>query len=769
MQKQYLTFTPDFVGDFAKIKQFLLEFTVSSGKNSEKKYVDMMQRISNREQNLMEILTEDLESWFTDKDYKDLLKSILQNTKRYINIFYEAVDLLLPIPSKKLSPDDEMKDKDQIIMYQRSHNIAAKVNKKTEDITMQDLNNESIPKELLRSYELIIVPGKESKSKLQRMRELRSIQIGSLIQVRGTVVRTSDVKPYIRVATYTCDLCGHEIYQIISGKTFMPITECTSVQCRNNNSQGKVYPLNRTSKFVSFQEIKIQEPTSEVPVGNVPRSITIYAFGHNVRQCGPGDSIIVDGIFLPSIITGAMRFGKSRLIHDTYIEAFKITKEKKTHTQTEEEKLRDLQEAKEYMQSFNKKENKKGKSKRKEEESKADPYEVLAKSIAPEIYGMEDVKKALLLQLIGGVDKEMEDGMKIRGNLNILLMGDPGIAKSQLLKYISHLSPRGVYTTGKGSSGVGLTAAVVKDTLTNDFVLEGGALVLADMGICCIDEFDKMSDYDRANIHEVMEQQTVSIAKAGITARLNARTSVLAAANPLYGRYNPNLSPHENINLPAALLSRFDLIFLLLDKADKEKDRRLAEHVVRVHKDKMAPKEDFDVIPENKLRAIIANAKNYTPIIPQNLHNFIVGKYVEKRKDDLKVEKHGYQYITPRSLLAVLRLAQALAKLKMCREVKQEHVDEALRLVEAGKASVEGEQEKKAPIIKTDPKSLMFNIVRDACLAKSDHTVKFKEMEEKVVRETKQSKKQFKDMIQEYVNLNILYLDESGKEITFLM
>ncbi|KAF2576584.1 hypothetical protein F2Q70_00000097 [Brassica cretica] len=477
-------------------------------------------------------------------------------------------------------------------------------------------------------------------------KEVKASHIGQLVRIAGIVTRCSDVKPLMAVAVYTCEDCGHEIYQEVTSRVFMPLFKCPSSRCRVNSKSGNPILQLRASKFLKFQEAKMQELAEHVPKGHIPRSMTVHLRGELTRKVAPGDVVEFSGIFLPIPYTGfkALRAG---LVADTYLEATAVTHFKKKYEEYEFQKDEEEQIA------------------RLAEDG--DIYNKLSRSLAPEIYGHEDIKKALLLLLVGAPHRQLKDGMKIRGDVHICLMGDPGVAKSQLLKHIINVAPRGVYTTGKGSSGVGLTAAVMRDQVTNEMVLEGGALVLADMGICAIDEFDKMDESDRTAIHEVMEQQTVSIAKAGITTSLNARTAVLAAANPAWGRYDLRRTPAENINLPPALLSRFDLLWLILDRADMDSDLELAKHVLHVHQTHESPALGFEPLEPNILRAYISAAlPEPTEAFPDDDHDILMTQRADDGTDNADVE--------------VYFKAPSKGRPSTIREVKASHIGQLVRI-----------------------------------------------------------------------------------------
>lgn len=344
--------------------------------------------------------------------------------------------------------------------------------------------------------------------------------------------------------------------------------------------------IHNRSVFADKQVIKLQETPDSVPDGQTPHSVSICAFNELVDFCKAGDRIEVTGIFKCNQVRINPRQRTVKSVYKTYVDALHIQKVDKRRLGIDASTIE--QELSEQVTAGTEEIRKvtaEDEAKIKATAARSDVYELLARSLAPSIYEMDDVKKGILLQLFGGTNKSFQKGgnPKYRGDINVLLCGDPSTAKSQLLQYVHKIAPRGVYTSGKGSSAVGLTAYVTRDPETRQLVLESGALVLSDGGVCCIDEFDKMSDSTRSVLHEVMEQQTVSIAKAGIITTLNARTSILASANPIGSKYNVNLPVPQNIDLPPTLLSRFDLVYLVLDRIDEQNDRRMAKHLVGMY------------------------------------------------------------------------------------------------------------------------------------------------------------------------------------------
>mmetsp|Transcript_13138 Transcript_13138/g.28396 ORF Transcript_13138/g.28396 Transcript_13138/m.28396 type:complete len:914 (-) Transcript_13138:94-2835(-) len=691
---------------------------------------------------------------------------------------------------------------------------------------------EDLPPLLMRRYELRILPLKRpgmfppfdrqyrdstsspypsSTGKLDSapeiegvsLRQIRSRAMGHLVTLRGMIVRSSDVKPACTVATYTCDACGCEIYQVVQTKReFLPQRECPSEECRRQTKSGDTLHLQtRGSKFVKFQEIKLQELPNQVPMGHIPRSMSVHCRGELTRAASPGDVVTIDGVFLPQrVAESGYRAMKAGLVATTFLEAQNILVHKKSYDESgnshlsEEEKAKLDERIKEIAHGD-------------------DPVGTLSGAIAPEIFGHEDIKRALLLQLVGGCTRKLPDGMRIRGDINICLMGDPGVAKSQLLKHVASIAPRGVYTTGKGSSGVGLTAAITKDVTTGELALEGGALVLADRGICAIDEFDKMDEADRTAIHEVMEQQTVSVAKAGIVATLNARAAVLAAANPLYGRYNRRKSLSENVNLPNSLLSRFDLMFLILDVADVDRDMALARHVTFVHQnegvdgaankkldvdavlmdedsddgddfgDKDRDKEEGDerlAVTSGLLREYISRARRHQPVVPANVAPYIVEAYVSLRSQGASEggqQKNGDQTVmTARQLLSILRLSQGLARLRFSDYVAREDVDEAIRLTHMSKSSLtdhdQGSGDPSSSSSKRkwggeDVTSRIFNIIRDYSTSSRTLRIELKLVEAMVLRKGF-TEQQLKQCLEEYQSLDIIQINSTGTHIDLL-
>ncbi len=473
------------------------------------------------------------------------------------------------------------------------------------------------------------------------LRYLRSKYIGKFVAVDGIIRKTDEIRPRIVNATFECRSCMrlHEIPQ----KTSLISEPALCQECGGRSFRL----LQEESEFMDTQTTKLQEPLENLSGGEQPRQILLVLEDDLVDTLTPGDIVRITGHLKTVRDDKTKRF--NNFIYGNYIEALEQEFEELKITPEDEEEIKKLA-------------------------SDPEVYDKIIKSTAPSIHGYREVKEAIALQLFGGSAKLLEDKTRIRGDIHILIVGDPGIGKSQMLKYVSKLAPRGIYTSGKGTSGVGLTAAAVRDEF-GGWSLEAGALVLGDRGNVCVDELDKMRPEDRSSIHEALEQQTISIAKAGIMATLNSRCSVLAAANPKFGRFDQYKSIAEQIALPPTILSRFDLIFVIEDKPNLENDKKLAKHILKIHKEISIP---FEIDPE-LLRKYIAYArKNVHPKLTEGamkvLQEFYVGMRGGAEDDDSPVP------ITARQLEALVRLSEAHARIRLSKEVRVVDAKKAIQL-----------------------------------------------------------------------------------------
>ncbi|MGA8857663.1 MAG: minichromosome maintenance protein MCM [Candidatus Bathyarchaeia archaeon] len=480
------------------------------------------------------------------------------------------------------------------------------------------------------------------------LRKIGSENIGRLLSIDGIIVRSTSVKPLLLKAAFQCRKCNAMSYVEQAGTLMRGPGVCA--HCRS-----KIFEfMEKMSTFMNSQEIRIQERPEDLPPGQLPRAVDIKLSEDLVDIARPGDRVSIIGIARAQqeFAGRKARLRTFELLLDAnYVDIMGKEVAVVEITPEDERLIRELAK---------------------------DPFihRKLIASLAPSIYGYGDIKEAVLYLLFGGVPKRLPDGVSIRSEINVLLVGDPGVAKSQLLQYVARIAPRGLYTSGRGTTAAGLTAAVVREK-SGGMVLEAGALVLADKGVACIDEIDKMRPEDRVAIHEVLEQHTVSVAKGGIVATLNARAAVLAAANPSLGRYDPYRNITDNISLPVTLLTRFDLLFIMKDVPEPDSDRRMSEHILTLHRLKTTPEEP-PLLPD-LLRKYIAYAKRVEPVLSEEAVNEIRQYYLKMRSMSGSTESP--LVITPRQLEALVRLAEARARSFLRDRVEAEDARSIIRLM----------------------------------------------------------------------------------------
>lgn len=507
------------------------------------------------------------------------------------------------------------------------------------------------------------------------IRDIRAEQINAFVTIEGILRKTTEVRPRIVNAVFRCRTCGKLTDPVPQGYGRFDEPDI----CPNCERKTRLELVMNRCRFVDTQKLRIQESPEGLRGGEQPQMLDVDATDDITGLVAPGDRVVVNGI-LRSI--QRVNYGQKSTLFDIYLECNSIEvaeKEFEEITITEEDEAEIMALARDPM-----------------------VYKKIARSIAPTIYGTDDVKEAIALQLFGGITKDMPDGSRLRGDIHVLLVGDPGIAKSQILRYVVKLSPRGIYTAGKSSTSAGLTATAVKDEFGDGrWTLEAGALVLADMGIAAIDEMDKMAREDRSALHEAMEQQTISVAKAGITATLKSRCALLGAANPKLGRFDQFVPIGEQINMPPSLLSRFDLIFVMTDQPEAERDGAIADHIIKTHAvGELIKQHEYSPLPgvdseyieralapvtpdidPTLLRKYIAYAKRTCfPILSDGAREALISYYMRLRNlasGDKPVP------VTARQLEALVRLAEASARMRLSNTIDTDDTDRVLRIVDA--------------------------------------------------------------------------------------
>lgn len=505
------------------------------------------------------------------------------------------------------------------------------------------------------------------------VRKLRAEHLGKFVAVEGLIKKAVEVRPKLRDATFQCLRCG-AVFNVPQEDQLLTEPKSCDEGQGGCGRDGPFKLLTEESRFVDSQKIEVQELHEDLRGGAQPERITVYLEEDLTGRLYPGDMITINGIFrAQQRRSGSLKLAEFNKVLDGV--SFEVQQLEFEEIEIRPEDVPDLLAI----------------------AAQADVMRTIRESFVPEIYGMEDVKEALILSLFSGVPKEFPDGTRIRGDIHVLLVGDPGVGKSQILRYMSKLSPRAIYTSGKGTSAAGLTATAVRDEFgEGQWSLEAGALVLSDRGICCIDEMDKMEETDQSAMHQAMEQQEISIAKAGIAATLRARCAVIGAANPKTGRFDDYAPIVQQINMPPTLLSRFDLIFSLRDRPNRDLDEKIARHILGTHRAgevqevrRRYPEGPYTAEQERTLMARIQPAiqerlfRKYVAYAKRGFFPVLTEEAAERLNafyQELRGQATGAIGITPRQIEALIRLAEASARLRLSNTSTAEDADRAIRI-----------------------------------------------------------------------------------------